>query len=192
MALTYRVNVSKELKKKLTKGIDLTEPMKEMAIYLEDQYKIAFHKQGRGKKWLPRSVPNTAGIIEDFKFSRPILSRRFSPRDALVDTGRLRENVGTKIKGNTIFWGTNVPYAKIHQEGGIATITNPIPEQHANSPMDVDKKLQKVKKKFPGEYRALIRTKKFTIRIPQRKFLEILEKDKKHFIDIIKRQMKGQ
>jgi len=39
-------------------------------------------------------------------------------RAILIDKGRLRNSIRADIKGHSIIFGTDVPYAKIHNEGG--------------------------------------------------------------------------
>lgn len=78
-----------------------------------------FKQQGRSRKWRPRRVPNIAGIIDDLNEGGSIKQRRGKPKPVLVDTGRLRSSITYKLAGaKAVVFGTNVPYAKVHQEGG--------------------------------------------------------------------------
>lgn len=83
----------------------------------------AFREQKFGKEaWEPRAPINVYGIIADFaagKAKPP--ARRFEPRPALVDTGRLKgptgiaaKTIGTKI----VEVGSNLPYAGVLHHGG--------------------------------------------------------------------------
>lgn len=40
-------------------------------------------------------------------------------RAILIDRGRLRNSIRADIKGESIIFGTDVPYAKVHNEGGL-------------------------------------------------------------------------
>lgn len=81
----------------------------------------AFKEQGfDGKPWPARSVPNVFGILADMaagKSAPP--KRRFEPRPALRDTGRLAQSIAFRVLGKTtVEVGTNVEYAAVHQKGG--------------------------------------------------------------------------
>jgi len=83
----------------------------------------AFKKQRLGRTpWPPRHVPNVAGIVSDLNRGAKPPSRRFQPRPALVDTGRLRNSLGMQVGIDAVNVGTDVKYAKDHEQGKTVTI----------------------------------------------------------------------
>lgn len=46
-------------------------------------------------------------------------AKRNEGRAILIDTGRLRNSIAARIEEDKIIFGTDVPYAKIHNEGGV-------------------------------------------------------------------------
>jgi len=84
----------------------------------------AFKMQGIGPfKWKARSVPSVAGIVDDMTRSSTPRSRRFEPRPALLNTGRLQKSIAHRVIGKeAVIIGTNVGYGKTHQQGGISSI----------------------------------------------------------------------
>lgn len=97
-----------------------------MGAYVVSQAERAFSDQHRGAaQWPERGVPNVAGILSDLEKGPNVKARRFDPRPAGVDTGRLRrfsmsDNYGQTAKGFEVF--TTVPYAEKFQEGGVTEI----------------------------------------------------------------------
>lgn len=87
--------------------------------------RTAFAEQGhRGaKRWLPRAVPNVFGILSDLENGRPVEPKRFEPRPALVDTGRLKGAIRYSVAGNLVTLVAAVPYASTHEHGGTVTRT---------------------------------------------------------------------
>ena len=85
------------------------------------------------KRKLPRIIGNEAvnfakenfrkqgfddGSVKKWKARKPNAQRN-QGRAILTDTGRLRRSIRiTKVAGNRIYIGSNVPYAQIHNEGG--------------------------------------------------------------------------
>jgi len=97
----------------------------------------AFREQKFGDvAWEPRGPINVMGIIADFaagKSEPP--KRRFEDRPALRDTGRLAQSITFRVVGATeLEVGSNLPYAKVHQDGGetqSAPLTDTIRERIA-------------------------------------------------------------
>lgn len=89
----------------------------------------AFKDQRFGKAtWEPRGPINILGIIADFHAGKRPPQRRFEPRPALRDTGRLAQSITFRIVGgDSVEVGSNLPYASVHQYGG-ETESKPINE----------------------------------------------------------------
>lgn len=117
--------------------------LKDIEVKATELFDRNFEQQGFfGSKWKQRKNDSDPG--------RAILIGRGS--------GRLRKGIQTtKRSGNTITWKFDVPYAKIHNEGGtIKTTQNVRPFSRT-----VKGKVQKVKS-F---------SRKVNIKIPQRQFI---------------------
>jgi len=79
---------------------------------------------------LVKAVAISANAIFDKSFEtksfdgRPWKARKHGNRGSLlVDSGALRRSLNYTINGNTITWTSNLPYAKIHNDGGYIKIT---------------------------------------------------------------------
>jgi phage gpG-like protein len=95
--------------------------LKQIGVLIVAESQRAFKEQAfGGKPWPARAVPNVFGILADFaagKAAPP--ARRFEPRPALRDTGRLAQSIAFRVLGRTaVEVGTNVEYAAVHQKGG--------------------------------------------------------------------------
>jgi phage gpG-like protein len=94
---------------------------------LKSQSQEAFKAQRFGDIIWPARYPkqkapklNVAGAVQDLATGPRIKARRFEDRPALLDTGILRRSIAAEIAGDTVNVGTKVPYAKIHQSGGVS------------------------------------------------------------------------
>ena len=79
---------------------------------------------------LVKAIATSANAIYDKSFEtksfdgRPWKTRKRNRRGSLlVDSGALRRSLKYTINGNTITWTSNLPYAKIHNDGGFIKIT---------------------------------------------------------------------
>ena len=104
----------------LKKKIGGPEPLlKAIGVFLVGESQRAFRAQKfKGKEWLPRKTPNVAGIVRDLMTNSSVKPRRFEPRPALIDTGRLRGSIAYRVSGNKVEVGTKLSYASLHQTGG--------------------------------------------------------------------------
>lgn len=59
-------------------------------------------------------------FLKSGRQSRPFL-RFASGKRILTDTGRLRRSIVGRVEGDRLVIGTNLIYARIHQEGGVIT-----------------------------------------------------------------------
>ena len=82
---------------------------------------------------LVKTIAASANAIFDKSFEtksfdgRPWKTRKRNRRGSLlVDSGALRRSLKYTINGNTITWTSNLPYAKIHNDGGYIKITRGI------------------------------------------------------------------
>ncbi len=93
-------------------------------------------------------------------------SRPGGEGQTLVSSGHLRDSFGIRVQGGSVFVGTNVPYAAIHDLGG--TI-----KAHAIMPKN------KKALKFMGRDGEVIRKKVMIpeIHMPQRQFLMVQDED---------------
>ena len=116
---------------------DLANPnrlLKTVGLLLVAQGQEAFKTQSFGAfKWPPRyrgvggKYVNAAGVISDALKGGSIKKRRTADRvPAIMDTGLLRRSLTSrtdsfKERGAfAIEYGTNVPYAGLHQRGGVS------------------------------------------------------------------------
>ena len=110
----------------LLRGASGPGARRRMGAYVVSQAERAFSDQRRGAaEWPERGTPNVAGVLMDLQKGPDVKARRFDPRPAGVDTGRLRrfsmgDNYGQTDKGFEVF--TTVPYAAKFQEGGVTEI----------------------------------------------------------------------
>jgi len=109
-------------------GANVANPariMRRLGFLIQTRAKKAFQDQKRGPfVWKPRHVPNVPGILSDLREGRTeIPARRFEPRPAVVDRGRLLADVAAQsavtVEGqNVVRVGSRLPYSAIQQYGG--------------------------------------------------------------------------
>jgi|GEM_PF-2999417 phage gpG-like protein len=95
--------------------------LKQIGALMVSESQQAFKAQKFGKdSWEARAPINVYGIIADFAEGRKKPpDRRFQPRPALRDTGRLAASIAFQIvSDDTVEVGTNLEYASVHQGGG--------------------------------------------------------------------------
>jgi len=113
-------------------GRNLENPsaaLKQIGALMVAESQRAFKAQKFGKDaWSPRGVPNVYGIIADFHAGRRPPARRFEPRPALRDTGRLAASISFKVSGDSVSVGSNLDYASVLHSGGPIE-SKPITEQ---------------------------------------------------------------
>jgi len=123
-----------------------------------DFYKQSFRRQGyidkAYKRWDERKKTD----------------KRRKGRAIMVDTGTLRRSIRVSYKGRDyVVIGSNMPYAKIHNEGGI--ISHPGTKRTLN--FRRDKKGMRFAKSTATNIvaQAKVEGKPYTIKIPQRQFM---------------------
>jgi phage gpG-like protein len=67
-------------------------------------------------------VPNVPGIVGDLNRNMNPPKRRFQPRPALVDTGKLRQSISFQVGSKDVVVGTNLEYAAQQQLGGVSKV----------------------------------------------------------------------
>ena len=99
--------------------------MKRLGFLIATRGKEAFADQRRGPfVWKRRKVPNVPGILADLREGKTTIpNRRFEPRPALIDRGRLladlSSNEAVRAEGTfSVSVGSRLPYASLHQFGG--------------------------------------------------------------------------
>lgn len=126
-----------------------------------------FTAGGRPRSWTPLAASTLA-------------NRRGSSARILRDTGRLQNSITGRIEQRSVLIGTNVLYARIHQEGG----TVRVPEVRPRTA----KVLRFV---VGGQVVYARRARAHTVRIPARPYLLLQESDKAYIRDAIGRHLKG-
>lgn len=98
---------------------DLGPVLSACGNYFVKKTKAAFREQGRaGHEWRPRSVPNIIGVLADLRGGGRPKDRRWDPRPAGRDTGRLEGSIAWQRVGATsIEVGSSVRYASDVQRG---------------------------------------------------------------------------
>ncbi len=150
------------------------------------QYSQAnFERQSTfGIKWKPRAVPNLHGIINDINEGRKPPIRRIDPRPALIDTGMLRRSITYELSSTTsVRIGTNKPYAKVHQLGGIVVSkkkASNFDEQYIKWLNTVKSRLSKTQLARAGRILSL---SQISSMMPARPFLSYPEKEGKEIIE---------
>ena len=151
----------------------------EIGVFLLSQTQKAFRAQSfDGKPWAPRMVPNIPGIVGDLNKGQQPKARRFQPRPALVDTGRLRQSFNFLVGKDSVQVGTKVKYGALQQSGGKSRITLTKVGREG---------LKKFLKKRP-ELRLgwLFRKPSFEVNVRPRRMVGISDSDVSEILDILK------
>lgn len=166
---------------------DLRPLLQQIGALLTARTQAAFRQQGRGgNRWAPRAVPNVAGIVSDLAAGKNPPARRFQPRPALVDTGRLRGSINWQLNGgDEVEVGTAVPYAAQHQEGGTSTllVTQAVKDGLAN--------LLRQKPQLEADLAFLFNEDRLDVDLPARPFLLITAKDERDINELVRQHMLG-
>lgn len=85
-------------------------------------------------------------------------------RAIMIKSGRLRNSLRGRVMGNDVIWGTDVPYAKVHNEGGEIT-------RYARSELFVRNRSKKGKFKRGTTAGQGFTFKGSSRRMPQRQFM---------------------
>lgn len=162
-----------------------------VGLYMVGKTQSAFSQQGRGGiAWRPRAVPNRIGILHDLYAGRMPPSRRFEDRPAGIDTGRLRSSIASRVQGNTVIVGSNVPYASDVQKGSKSSIQIDGSLRRSLSDwlrsLSGDRKQQASRALGP-----LFRTGQLTSDVPPRPFLMLTDEDRRTITDMARKFFQG-
>lgn len=136
----------------------------------------SFRRQGlyKDNAWPARVAPSLAGIFADANEpgNGAIKTRRLDTRPALIDKGRLSRSITYQVEGNKVVVGTNVPYAKIHNEGGTST---QLRHNYESFDQKIDKFVRVDMKDFGDDAKmnvlGLKKADSLTTKVPKRQFL---------------------
>lgn len=98
--------------------------VRRMGLLVAVRARLAFQEQKRGPvAWKERVTPNLPGILADLRKGSTPPERRFQPRPAGVDTGRLMNDVASSEAvrpdgRDAVKVGSRLPYASLIQFGG--------------------------------------------------------------------------
>ena len=98
--------------------------LNQVGAYMVKVTQRSFREHKRGPfNWKPRRTPNIPGALRDLENSANVKSRRFQDQPVLLDTAQLSKSFTWRTAGpRAIMFGTRVPYANIHQHGGVSKI----------------------------------------------------------------------
>lgn len=161
--------------------------LKQIGATLTSSAQRRFRTQRFGEnEWLPRAVPNIAGIISDLTAGSTPPDRRFTSRPALSDTGRLRGSITWRlIDSKTVQVGSNLEYAGRAQFGGESTL--PITQQVKTGLADLIRR----GKDINGVLAALMNEDSVTITVPARIYVGIDDDDERDIARIVERWYQG-
>lgn len=153
----------------------------------------AFSNQGLHRKnsWAERETPSIAGIFSDAnKPGGQIRTRRLDSRPALQDTGTLKKSIDYRVQEPSVVLGTNVEYARVHQEGGYSV-------QVKTNEVDFDKKIlafvRTRMKGYPADQQSrvisLMNVEVLVTRVHKREFLGY---SKKRAYEVVKGYILGE
>ncbi len=131
-----------------------------------------FREGGRPTKWV-RSK-------RTYQKHRSKKDKKLREGKTLIDTGTLRRSIHYVVADSSVNIGTNVVYAKIHNEGGIISKTESV-KSH-NRRITTSKGTRNITVK------AHSRSKSITI--PKREFLLIQPEDERYFEKILRTEIK--
>lgn len=132
-----------------------------------------FHAGGRPVKW-----KISARASKKHKSKK---DKKYREGKTLIDTGLLMRSIHFEAKQNEVNIGTNIVYAKIHNEGGTISKTEPV-RSH--------KRTITTKKNGKRDVMVKAHTRNISVTIPERRFLLVQKEDEEYFNKIIDKVIK--
>lgn len=201
-ALEAMLRKTKEMLKRLTS----LRPLLKMwgALGLASSQK-AFREQKFADKAWPARYPNQsgkklniAGTLADFNSGRSSPKpNRFQDRPALIDEGYRGGLIGSLtfevISDNAVEWGTNKPYAALHQTGGKSTqpVTAIAKDRIFNWLFQKNGKVRKGREPYVGKLFILLGKNELTTRVHERPFVGIYPELAADMVKASERFMEG-
>ena len=145
----------KGLKKALK---DLGPVRRDFAGRMEASVEDNFRAGGRPTRWKPSIRAERKG------------------GKTLIKTARLKNSITSRVRGEYIIIGSNVSYAKAHQKGVDAQVTQRV-RAHRRKPKNRRAHLVKA------------HTRRMHLRIPARPFLAVQPADKRYLLRIVKQHL---
>lgn len=166
---------------------ELAPALDGIGAYLTSKTQAAFREQKRGKAtWAPRMTPNVPGIVSDLNRGVRPPVRRFVDSPALRDTGRLLQSITWQVRRRReVVIGTSVPYAHIHQRGGVQQVT--LSKEGRGGLVE----LLRERPELRGELGWLFQRPTFQVRIRARPFLAVTDEDLGVLSEIVRDYLTG-
>ena len=166
---------------------NLTPLLNNIGVELTAKSQESFRKQAYGRtKWSPRMVPNVAGIVSDLNRNMKPPKRRFQPRPALVDTGKLRQSISFQVGATDVIVGTNLTYAATQQMGGTSKV------RLLKSSREALSELLRKRPDLRKQLGWLFSKPEFTIKVRARPFIGYDDQDRDTVRGLIAEHLGGQ
>lgn len=180
--LTLKIDVA-PLQERLA---NLRPLLTEIGVTLTAKSQESFRKQSYGRtKWPGRMVPNVPGIVGDLNRNMRPPKRRFQPRPALVDTGKLRQSISFQVGQTDVVVGTNLEYAAQQQEGGVSKV------RLLKSSRKALAELLRERPELRKDLGWLFSKPKFEVKIRPRRFVGYDNEDRATVRDLIGKHLGG-
>ncbi len=165
---------------------DLRPLLTEIGVTLAAKSQESFKKQGYGRsKWPGRMVPNVPGIVGDLNRNMSPPKRRFQPRPALVDTGKLRQSISFQVGAADVVIGTNLDYASQQQMGGLVKVR--LLKSSRKALADLLRKRPDLRSQLGW----LFSKPQFEVKIRPRQFIGYDADDQKAVKDLVEKHLEG-
>lgn len=164
------------LQRTIERGTDLSAAYRKFSAYMHRVTVETFDRGGREGEW-PELSPVTLAL-------RASRGKRTNPRRMLQDRGILKGSFSSDITSRDMRFGTPVPYAQLHQEGGEATMELPAVEitpKKAKALCFISRTGEKV---FAA--RVSLPRRSIKVSIPARPFLRYLPEDDRVLVRYVK------
>ena len=159
----------------------------EIGVTLTAKSQESFRKQSYGRsKWAGRMTPNVPGIVGDLNRNMNPPKRRFQPRPALVDTGKLRQSISFQVGSKDVVIGTNLEYAAQQQMGGVSKVRLLKSSRKALS--ELLRKRPELRKSLGW----LFSKPEFEVKIRPRRFVGYDNEDRESVRELIGKHLEGQ